>query len=87
MEEAWEFAALMPTIYRKDGCRVFFFSKEGPRAHVHVQVGDGKVKVWLDDLSTRNAINLSKREIRDIVKLVARHRDDFQRSWDVYFKS
>ena len=75
----------MPTIYRSDGVRVFFFSKEGPRAHVHVQMGGGKVKVWLDDLSTRNVKKMTKKQLREAVALVERHRDEFQESWDVYF--
>ena len=77
----------MPTIYRRDGLRVYFYSKEGPRAHVHVQMGGGKVKVWLDDLSTHKVVRLSAKQVRDIVALVETHRDDFQRSWDVYFET
>lgn len=58
---------------------------EGPRAHVHVQKSGGLVKVWLDDLTTRDVENLSPKEVRDIVKLVRANREDFERSWNAYF--
>ena len=41
----------MPTIFRENGYRFFFYSNEGdPRepAHVHVQKGSGEAKVWLE---------------------------------------
>ena len=77
----------MPTIFRDGTTRVYFYSKEGPRAHVHVKMGSSKVKVWLDDLSTRNPVDMTKKQIRDSVALVARHRDEFQRAWDGYFQT
>ena len=41
-------AALSPTVLRKDGYRLYFFSREEPRVHVHAYCGDGEAKFWLE---------------------------------------
>jgi len=38
---------MSPTIFREKGYRFFFFSREGPRMHVHAYCGDGEAKFWL----------------------------------------
>ncbi|MFN2399931.1 MAG: DUF4160 domain-containing protein [Gemmatimonadaceae bacterium] len=37
-----------PTVLRVRGYRLYFFSREEPRAHVHVQHASGEAKFWLD---------------------------------------
>ena len=40
----------MPTLFRQDGNRAFFYSNEGaPREppHVHVMAGNAEAKFWL----------------------------------------
>ena len=39
---------MAPTIWKEKGYRFFFFSREEPRAHVHVASPDGEAKFWLD---------------------------------------
>jgi hypothetical protein len=39
---------MSPTIHREDGFRFYFFSREEPRMHVHVQSADGEAKFWLE---------------------------------------
>jgi hypothetical protein len=85
VEETWELAALMPSIMRTGKYRVFFFSQEGPRKHVHVETSDGIVKIWLDDLSVKDVENLSAKQVRDIVKFVRPHREEFERRWNAHF--
>lgn len=42
----------MPTVLRRAGFRVFFFSNEGEEPpHVHVERAGGVVKVWLSPAS------------------------------------
>jgi diadenosine tetraphosphate (Ap4A) HIT family hydrolase len=38
---------MSPTVYRKNGYRYFFFSKEEERIHIHIVPGDGEAKFWL----------------------------------------
>jgi hypothetical protein len=40
----------MPTVLRIRSYRFYFFAQEGNEpAHVHVDKGDGTVKIWLAD--------------------------------------
>lgn len=38
---------MSPTIFKENGFRFFFFSREEPRIHVHVSHADGEAKFWL----------------------------------------
>ena len=39
---------MSPTVFRENGYRFFFFSREEERMHVHVISGDGEAKFWLE---------------------------------------
>ena len=41
------YRTMSPTVFREDGYRFFFFSREEERVHVHVVSGDGEAKFWL----------------------------------------
>jgi len=41
---------MSPTVFRERGYRFYFFSREEPRIHVHVQHSDGEAKFWLDPI-------------------------------------
>lgn len=48
----------MPTVFRHDGYRFFFYSNEGdPREpiHVHVMKGDGEAKFWVSPVTVGGA--------------------------------
>ncbi len=65
----------MPTIFRKNGWIVFFYSNEGKEPmHVHATKGDVEVKYWISQkmnmISYVNSFNLTptlKREIEEIL--------------------
>jgi len=42
----WEIV-MAPTVVRDGKFRLFFFSREEPRIHVHVSHPDGEAKFWL----------------------------------------
>ena len=39
---------MSPTVFREQGYRFFFFSREEQRMHVHVLSADGEAKFWLE---------------------------------------
>jgi len=39
---------MSPTIFREDGYRFFFFSREESGVHVHIVSGNGEAKFWLE---------------------------------------
>jgi len=38
---------MTPTLLRAGSYRLFFFSREEPRIHVHIQHPDGEAKFWI----------------------------------------
>ncbi len=39
---------MSPTVFREGGIRVFFFSREEIRMHVHVQSAEAEAKFWME---------------------------------------
>jgi hypothetical protein len=78
----------VPTVLREGGFRFFFFSNEGTEPpHVHVEVGDGTAKFWLDPLELAYSTELKAAELRDARRLVEAHRDLFRERWDEHFSA
>jgi len=80
----------MPTIMREGPYRFFFYSDEGdPREPPHIHAASaGKVaKFWLDPVEFASSNRLRAHEIRDLGKLVERHRNMFLEAWRAHFDS
>jgi len=78
----------MPTIHREAGFRVYFFShvpNEPP--HVHMDLGAGSAKIWIETASVAINNGLSARDLRLAVDLVRRNRDGFLERWYEFFGS
>lgn len=61
----------MPTIFRQDGFRFFFYSNEGNEPpHIHVVGKGGEAKVWLRPVEISKVYVLSLREQKHILEIV-----------------
>jgi hypothetical protein len=81
----------MPTVFRYEGFRFYFFSNEGdPREPVHVHVRrDGiEAKFWVipEVLIAYNG-GYSPRTLRELVQIVEANRESIVRSWNGHFGS
>lgn len=79
----------MPTVFREDGFRFFFYSNEGsPReqVHIHVEKDDLEAKFWLRP-EVRLAYNdgYDARVLRRLVEIVEANRDRIERAWNEFF--
>ena len=63
----------MPTILTKDGFRFFFYS--------------GEMKVWLNTLSISKVYNLSPKEQRVVLEIVAANVELFKKEWENFHGS
>ena len=79
---------MAPTIVRDGQFRLFFFSREEPRIHVHVAHPDGEAKFWLTP-SVHLAVNigLSKMQICQAQSVVETHIKEIQDAWHRHFGS
>ncbi len=76
----------MPTIFRGDGFRVYFYSREpGEPAHVHIDRGGATAKVWLETVALASNAGFPARDLGDVLKLVRTHRDAFLEAWHGFF--
>ena len=77
---------MAPTIVRDGTFRLFFFSREEPRMHIHVAHPHGEAKFWLQpSLTLANYIGLSKQELADAECVVARHLEEIINAWHRHF--
>jgi len=77
---------MSPTIFREGPYRFFFFSREEPRIHVHVQSSDGEAKFWLSptvELSENHGI--AQRDIGKLTTIVQEHEQEIREAWKRHF--
>lgn len=75
-----------PTILRRGGFRFYFFSREEPRVHVHVQHAEGEAKFWLvPEVELARNHGLSRRRVTAALFLARRHRDEILAAWEAHF--
>jgi hypothetical protein len=77
---------MSPTIFREGGFRFYFFSREEPRLHVHVQGQSGEAKFWLEPtVELAQCTGLSRHEISAALHLVQEHESDIRSAWHKHF--
>jgi hypothetical protein len=77
---------MSPTILREGPYRLFFFSREEARMHVHVSHPDGEAKFWIEpDLATSIVSGLSARQTAEAEEIVRRHLPEIRDAWARHF--
>jgi uncharacterized protein DUF4160 len=81
-------AEMSPTVFRDGGLRVFFFSREEPRMHVHVQSAEAEAKFWMEP-RVELAVNhgFPDHELVRIQKLLEGRDDEIRQAWGRHFPS
>ncbi len=77
---------MSPTIAREGPFRLFFFSREEPRIHVHVAHPDGEAKFWLTpSIHLATSVRLSAKQLRDAEEIVCRYETEIIDAWNRHF--
>lgn len=77
---------MAPTIVRDGQFRLFFFSREEVRIHVHVAHPDGEAKFWLTpQVALAAYTGLSARQLREAQAVVNAHIEEIQDAWNHHF--
>lgn len=75
-----------PTVLREGGFRLFFFSREERRMHVHVQHADGEAKFWLEPrIEVAENYGLSRRRLAKALQLIEENKDEIRSAWQTHF--
>ena len=79
-------AGMAPTIVRDGQFRLFFFSREEARIHVHVAHPEGEAKFWLTpSVHLAKNVGLSGLQIRQAQAVVEAHIQEIQNAWNRHF--
>ncbi|MCA9233213.1 MAG: DUF4160 domain-containing protein [Planctomycetales bacterium] len=79
---------MSPTIFRDGSFRFYFFSREEPKIHVHVQCPDGEAKYWLEPVvALAQNHGLSDQQVRAAQRLVEEHIGEIRSAWTKHFGS
>jgi hypothetical protein len=77
---------MSPTVLTKDGFRLYFFSREESRMHVHVQHADGEAKIWLEPgIEIARNQGLGAHRLAFVLRLVREHEDEIRKAWTTHF--
>lgn len=77
---------MAPTVVRDGPFRLFFFSREEPRIHVHVSHPDGEAKFWLTPIvALADHTGLSSKQLRDAQSVVEAHLEEITHVWNHHF--
>jgi len=79
---------MVPTVLKEGPFRLFFFSREEPRIHVHVAHPDGEAKFWLTPaVALATSVGMSEYQLREAHVLVEKHLEEIQNAWNRHFGS
>jgi hypothetical protein len=74
---------MSPTVLRERDYRFFFFSREEPRAHVHVACPDGEAKFWLvPEIELARNHGLSRFRLKEIEGIIEVHHEELKGAWE-----
>ena len=77
---------MSPTVLRSGNLRLFFFSREEMRMHVHVQSPDGEAKFWLEpEIALAQNQGLRGRSVFESLQLIREHEQEIRRAWQAHF--
>lgn len=79
---------MSPTVLRAKGFRLFFFSREETRMHIHVHSAEGEAKFWLEPrIELAQSYGLPPHEVNVALQLIKENEDVIRRAWQRHFGS
>ena len=76
----------MPTVFRIDGYRFFFYSSDKPEPiHIHVEKGSANAKVWISPTRLQYSHGFNNSEISKVLTLVEQHYEIITEAWNEFF--
>lgn len=77
---------MSPTVFRENGYRFYFFSREEDRMHVHVTSSDGEAKYWLQpEIGLAKNYGYPDKRLKQIEQLIEEHYDELVSAWRGHF--
>ena len=78
----------MPTVFRKNGFRFYFWSREpNEPAHVQVDRAGASAKLWLQPTVLASNTGFAAHELGDILRLTRHHQIELLEAWNEFFST
>ncbi|MBI2092810.1 MAG: DUF4160 domain-containing protein [Deltaproteobacteria bacterium] len=78
---------MSPTVVRYKKYRLFFFSREERRMHVHVSSPDGEAKFWLEPIvAMAQNYGLPSNQLKEIQRFIEDRYHEIIKAWKKHFK-
>ena len=78
----------VPTVVRDGKFRLFFFSREETRMHIHVFCPNGEAKFWIDpQIGFATSRGLNQRELNEIERIIRANVEEIRLAWRNHFDS
>ena len=78
---------MSPTVFRYRNARFYFFVREEPRMHIHVQTPDGEAKFWMEPtIELAESIKLKPKELNKLKKIIEEHQEKIINDWNQVHK-
>ena len=79
---------MSPTIARSGPFRLFFFSREEERVHVHLSSSEGEAKFWVEPrIELARNHGSSDRDLARVERMVEDHEQEIRDAWTRHFTS
>lgn len=76
----------MPTLFEIFGLRFFFFSNEHEPIHVHVENGDGRIKIQITQfVEVVENKGMKQKDVKKAVGIVELYKEEIVNSWQKFF--
>ncbi|GHV21810.1 hypothetical protein FACS189428_2840 [Clostridia bacterium] len=78
---------MSPTFLNIKGYRIFVWSKEEERKHVHVIKDNNQCKYWLEPvIELAENKGFKEKELNEIKKIIENNEEKFNKQWDEHFR-
>ena len=76
----------MPTLFELFGLRFYFFSNEHCPIHVHVENGDGRIKVQVSPvIKLLENKGMKTKDIKKALSIIELYKSEIMAAWIMYF--
>ncbi len=73
---------MSPTVLRDGAYRLFFFSREERRLHIHVSHPTGEAKFWIEPgIEVAANYGLTAQRLAKSLRLIEEHEDEIRAAW------
>ncbi|MCX6321307.1 MAG: DUF4160 domain-containing protein [Bacteroidia bacterium] len=79
---------MSPTVLKYKEYRLFFFSREEKRMHIHVSSQNGEVKYWIEpEIELAQNIGFSEKQLNEVKHFILKHKNEITDAWIKHFNS